>query len=384
MLFGYSLVLASEDKELLEVQRRVLRDAGVDNERIYADHGPSQENFDDCLQALKAGDTLVVWRIDRLARGLRHFVGLIPELMDRGVGVRILTGAGAAIDTAGKDKAQVASFFAALAELEEGMTARYAPRAEAVQADANFMRRGSGRMKLTPVQIRAIQLAVKNPKTNITELCALYGISRTTLYRYVTPDGELRPNGLKILMQQEHGEPIEAVEAAAETLLSPVVPPTPAEVAPAERFVHRQRFLIASLVILALNALVNGVMVMQNMRPAAVNLYLPGLFGVVLITSMFVTRDRSIWARMAWALIIPEVGALVSFTFLSMFFWHELGYFGSPKGVEPWLMAATVTPLAMAKVWRISLLLVSYCGIDWFLFPPKQPKPEAPAQTSAA
>jgi hypothetical protein len=67
-----------------------------------------------------------------------------------------------------------------------------------------------------------------------------------------------------------------------------------------------------------------------------------------------------------------------------MFFWHELGYFGSPKGVEPWLMAATVTPLAIAKVWRISLLLVSYCGIDWFLFPPRNPKPETQAQASAA
>jgi DNA invertase Pin-like site-specific DNA recombinase len=372
MLFGYTLVLPSENKDMLDVQRRALRDAGVDDEHIYNDQGLDHGNLDACLQALKPGDTLVVWRIDRLARGLRHLVNLIPDLTQRDIGLKILTGHGAAIDTAGKNREQVVGFFAALSELEARMAARYAPRAEAAAFETNSVRRGSGRMKLTPVQIRAIQLAVKNPKTNITELCALYGISRTTLYRYVTPDGELRPNGLKILMQHDHGEPIEEAEAAAEALLPPIVPPTPAEVPASDKFLHRQRFLIASLVILALNTLVNGLMVLHNMRPAAVNLYLPGLFGVVLITSMFVTKDQSIWARLAWAVVIPEVGALVSYTFLSMFFWHELGYFGSPKGVEPWLMAATVTPLAIAKVWRISLLLVSYCGIDWFLFPPKQ------------
>ncbi len=369
MLFGYALVLESEDKGLLGVQRRALHDAGVDEGHIYTDQGLDHGKLDACLKAIRPGDTLVVWRIDRIARGLRHLVGLIPELNERGIGLKILAGHGAALDTTGSNKEQVAGFFAALAELEAGMAARYAPRPETAAVEAASVRRGSGRMKLTPVQIRTIQLAVKNPKTNITELCALYGISRTTLYRYVTPDGELRPNGLKILMQHDHGEPIESVEAAAETIPPSVVPPATSEVPASDRFLHRQRFLIASLLILALNALVNGLMVLHHVRPAAVNLYLPGLFGVVLITSMFVTKDQSIWARLAWAVVIPEVGSLVSYTFLSMFFWHQLGYFGSPKGVEPWLMAATVTPLAIAKVWRISLLLVSYCGIDWFLFP---------------
>ena len=368
MLFGYALVLRSESDDVLDNQYRVLRDAGVAEAQLYKDHGFERSGLESCLQNIRPGDTLIVWKLDRLGRGLRHLVGLVSELKQRGVGLKVLTGAGAAIDTTGRNKNQIDGIFSALAELEQNLAVEYAPRAE--NSESTVMRRAGGRRKMTHIQIRSLQLAMKNPNTNITELCAAYGISRTTLYRYFTPDGELRPKELKLLMDDDGGE----IAIPAASLLVQDSRTT-------NSLIHQYRFLIASLLILAFDAIVNGLLVVHHLKPAVVNLYLPGLFGVILISSMFVPRDKSLFARLSWALLIPEIGSLISFTILSMLFWHQQGYFGSPKGIEPWLMAATVTPLVIAKVWRISLLLISYCGIDYFLFPlsARSEPPAAPA-----
>ena len=70
-----------------------------------------------CLKALRSGDTLVVWKLDRLGRDLAHLVAVVSALADREVGLRVLAGPGAAIDTTTASGRLVFGIFAALAEL---------------------------------------------------------------------------------------------------------------------------------------------------------------------------------------------------------------------------------------------------------------------------
>jgi DNA invertase Pin-like site-specific DNA recombinase len=74
--------------------------------------------LDACLKSLREGDTLIVWKLDRLSRSLRHLVNTVHDLMECGVGFRMLTGQGANIDTTTPSGRLVFGIFAALAEFE--------------------------------------------------------------------------------------------------------------------------------------------------------------------------------------------------------------------------------------------------------------------------
>jgi DNA invertase Pin-like site-specific DNA recombinase len=89
-----------------------------------------------CLEGLHPGDTLVAWKLDRLGRDLRHLVDLVHGLTGRGVGLRVLAGEGAAIDTAAPDGRPVSGVFAALAEFERGRSSSGPGRAWPPRAPA--------------------------------------------------------------------------------------------------------------------------------------------------------------------------------------------------------------------------------------------------------
>jgi len=94
--------------------------AGVDAAHLYDDHASGRNDdrpgLASCLKALRDGDTLVVWKLDRLGRNLHHLVNTVHELTARGVGLKVLTGQGAAIDTTTAAGKLVFGIFAALAE----------------------------------------------------------------------------------------------------------------------------------------------------------------------------------------------------------------------------------------------------------------------------
>ena len=77
--------------------------AGVGTEHIYEDHASGKRNdrpgLLSCLKALRAGDVLVVWKLDRLGRDLKHLVNTVQELAERGIGLKVLSGQGAHLDT---------------------------------------------------------------------------------------------------------------------------------------------------------------------------------------------------------------------------------------------------------------------------------------------
>ncbi len=139
----------------------------------------------------------MVWKLDRLGRDLRHLVNIVHDLTERGIGLKVLTGQGAAIDTTTASGKLVFGIFAALAEFERELISE---RTIAGLASARARGRKGGRPdKMTPAKIRLAMASMGKPETRVGDLCKELGITRQTLYRHVSSTGELRPDGEKIL-----------------------------------------------------------------------------------------------------------------------------------------------------------------------------------------
>jgi DNA invertase Pin-like site-specific DNA recombinase len=201
MLVGYMRVSKADGTQTVDLQRDALLAAGVDPDHLYDDHASGRNDdrpgLASCLKALRDGDTLVVWKLDRLGRNLHHLVNTVHDLTARGVGLKVLTGQGAAIDTTTPAGKLVFAIFAALAEFERELISE---RTTAGLASARARGRNGGRpYKMTPTKLRLATTSIGKPDTNVGELCTELEISRQTLYRHVSPAGELRPDGLKLL-----------------------------------------------------------------------------------------------------------------------------------------------------------------------------------------
>jgi DNA invertase Pin-like site-specific DNA recombinase len=124
MLIGYMRVSKTDGSQVLDLQRDALRAAGVEPERIYQDLDSGRKDerpgLMACLKALQPGNTLVVWKLDRLGRVLKHLVNTIDELSRRNIGLKVLAGAGAGaqIDATTANGRLLFGIFAALAEFE--------------------------------------------------------------------------------------------------------------------------------------------------------------------------------------------------------------------------------------------------------------------------
>jgi DNA invertase Pin-like site-specific DNA recombinase len=201
MLIGYARVSKADGSQTLDPQRDALIAAGVDASDIYEDRVSGKRDarpgLDACLKALRASDVLVVWKLDRLGRSLRHLVNTVEDLAEREVGFRVLTGQGAQIDTTTAAGRLVFGFFASLAEFERELI-RERTMAGLAAARARG-RRGGRRFALTKSQVRFAQVAMANRETSVSELCKELGVKPVTLYRYVGPNGEIRENGSRVL-----------------------------------------------------------------------------------------------------------------------------------------------------------------------------------------
>src|SRR2546422_11598381 len=117
-LIGYARVSTAEQD--LGLQLAALRNAGCSNAHIFCDVASgartARPGLEACVHALAPGDTLVVWRLDRLGRSMAHLVTLIEELLERQIGVRSLCDG--AIDTTTASGELVFHLFSALAQFE--------------------------------------------------------------------------------------------------------------------------------------------------------------------------------------------------------------------------------------------------------------------------
>src|SRR5450755_1825795 len=125
----------ADGSQTTELQRDALHAAGLGPAHLYNDQASGRR--DDrpglaaaCLKALRDGDTLVVWKLDRLGRNLHHLVNTVHDLTARGVGLKVLTEQDAAIDTTTPAGKLVFGIFAALAEFERELISAQPERQE--------------------------------------------------------------------------------------------------------------------------------------------------------------------------------------------------------------------------------------------------------------
>lgn len=200
-LIGYARVSKADDSQKHDLQIDALVGAGVDQDDIYTDRisgaKSDRPGLSACLKALRPDDMLVVWSLDRLGRNLRHLVNLVNTLMQKGVGLKILSGAGAAIDTSTPHGRMFFHFFAALSEFErELIRERTIAGLKAARARGHS---GGRKLKLSKNKVRYASELMGKKDTVVAALAKELNVTKATLYRYVAPDGSLRPAGEKVL-----------------------------------------------------------------------------------------------------------------------------------------------------------------------------------------
>ncbi len=201
MLIGYSRVSKTDGSQVVDLQRDALIRAGVPSQHIYQDFASGKREdrpgLKACLKALRKGDVLVVWKLDRLGRDLRHLVNTVQDLSEKNVGFKVLAGQGAEIDTTTASGKLIFGIFASLAEFErELIRERTKAGLDAARARG---RKGGRKFSMTKAKVRLAQVAMKERETSVASLCNELGITRATLYRYVGPSGELRKHGQQVL-----------------------------------------------------------------------------------------------------------------------------------------------------------------------------------------
>ena len=215
MLVGYMRVSKADGSQSLDLQRDALLKAGVTPDAIYDDQASGKlaerPGLTNCMKAIRKGDVLVVWKLDRLGRSLAHLVDTVTTLNERGVGLKVLTGQGAQIDTTTASGRLVFGIFASLAEFERELI-RERTMAGLAAARARG-RKGGRKLRLTKTQVRIAQAAMADRGTSVTELAEQFGVKPVTLYRYVGPSGELRRHGRQVLGVKEPADPDVAEDA---------------------------------------------------------------------------------------------------------------------------------------------------------------------------
>lgn len=179
-LIGYARV--STDDQNLDLQRDALQKSGcqVIYEETASGKNATRIELAQCRKALRPGDTLVVWRLDRLGRSLPDLVSIIGELEADGVGFQSIT---EKIETGSAAGKLVFHVFAALAEFERNLIRE---RTQAGLTAARARGRVGGRKHaLNDKQIREVKQLAKNPEIEIKEIAKRYKVSRATIYKYL-------------------------------------------------------------------------------------------------------------------------------------------------------------------------------------------------------
>jgi DNA invertase Pin-like site-specific DNA recombinase len=182
-IIGYARVSTTDQNP--QVQLDALQEAGAT--RIYTDHGVSgsaacRPHLDACLDHLREGDVLTVWKLDRLGRNTQHVLAVIDELTSRRIGFRSLT---EGLHTDGPMGRAMLTIMAAFAQLERD-TMIERTRAGLAAAAANGRKGGRPRKVDDADAAKARQLRDKGIAA--TDIAKMLGVSRATVYRYLADD----------------------------------------------------------------------------------------------------------------------------------------------------------------------------------------------------
>lgn len=182
MLIGYARVSTAEQNPAHQID--ALHRAGVGIDDVHVDHASgakaSRPQLDLVLRLLRAGDTLVITRLDRLGRSVLHLVTLGAQLRERGIGLRVVE---QGIDTATVEGRAMFGMLSVLAELQRELIV--ANTRDGLAAARARGRNGGRRPKLTPAQAGHAQQLYDAGEHTVAQIAALLGVARTTVYGHL-------------------------------------------------------------------------------------------------------------------------------------------------------------------------------------------------------
>jgi DNA invertase Pin-like site-specific DNA recombinase len=183
MLIGYARV--STQDQTLNLQKDALEKIGC--VKIFTDTisgaATERKGLDEALEYVRAGDTLVVWRLDRLGRSLKHLIETITALNNRKSGFKSIT---ENIDTTTSGGKLIFHIFGALAEFERDIISeRTNAGLQAARARGRLGGRPKAKTLDTSKKVTLAQSLFDNKNNTIDEICKTLNISRSTLYRYI-------------------------------------------------------------------------------------------------------------------------------------------------------------------------------------------------------
>ena len=201
MLVGYMRVSKADGSQSLELQKDALLKAWVEEDRIYHDlatgRHDKREGLENCLKALQPGNTIVVWRLDRLGRSLKDLIAIVDGLQAKNIGFKVFSGAGVQIDTTTPNGRLVFNIFGALTEFERELISE---RTKAGIAAARTRGRlGGRRPKMDKQRVLMASHAMSDRETKASDVAKKLGITTTTLYNYINGDGSLKEAGHKVI-----------------------------------------------------------------------------------------------------------------------------------------------------------------------------------------
>lgn len=183
-VIGYARVSTNEQD--LNLQLDALKQAGCSKELIFVDKASGAKTerpgLDKCLAELKSGDTLLVWRLDRLGRSMVHLVNLVQSLFERQIGFKSLCDG--AIDTTTASGELIFNIFSAMAQFERRLIQE---RTRAGLASARARGRVGGRppLRSDDPKIITARKMYENKSLSIDDICKTLKVSRSTFFRYV-------------------------------------------------------------------------------------------------------------------------------------------------------------------------------------------------------
>jgi len=180
---GYARV-STEDQDL-NMQIDELKAAGCSF--VFTDKASGtlseRQGLDKCLGTLKPGDTLLVWRLDRLGRSMRHLVSILTDLKERKIGFKSLRDG--AIDTTTASGELVFNIFAALAQFERELI-RERTRAGLTAARTRGRKGGRKPIASSNPKVRMAKKMYEDKSLSIDDICSTLKISKATFYRYIS------------------------------------------------------------------------------------------------------------------------------------------------------------------------------------------------------
>ena len=180
MKIGYARVCT--DDQTLDLQLDALKRAGC--RTIYQEHASGKSaarpQLEACMKSLREGDTLFVWRLDRLGRNLADLIHMAGELEGKKIGFASVT---EKIDTSSSSGRLVFHVFASLAEFERNLI-RERTRAGLSAARARG-RKGGRRPKLSPKDIKTVRALLRTRELTVGEIAERFAVARSTIYNHL-------------------------------------------------------------------------------------------------------------------------------------------------------------------------------------------------------